>query len=207
MQSSVNKYGLHNFICEIHEIVNDNDALNLVLIEKEQYWLDTLKPYDRQIGYNISPTAGRMLGVKHTEESRKRMSESHIGNRHTNKTKKKISEAQYKKVYQICKKTGEIIETFDSVLEASKKTRTQRTSISMCCRNVIKQSGGFHWSYDISKFVKPDLKIKKIDRPWKRKPITDGKTIWPSAVQARKDLGLTRGKIGGMIKRKEMFYV
>lgn len=46
------------------------------LIKHEQLYLDWLKPYNRDIGYNLTPTAGNSNGVKHSEETRKRMSEA-----------------------------------------------------------------------------------------------------------------------------------
>ncbi len=47
-------------ICEIEK-----------LLENEQYCIDNLKP-----AYNLAPTAGSSLGVKHSEETKKRMSEA-----------------------------------------------------------------------------------------------------------------------------------
>lgn len=41
------------------------------LLENEQSYIDNLKP-----AYNLTPTAGNSLGVKHSEETRKRMSEA-----------------------------------------------------------------------------------------------------------------------------------
>lgn len=66
------------------------------LIDYEQRALDTFKPE-----YNTVPTAGSMLGYKHTEESRKKMSESRPkdfspmkGKSHSEETKRKISESR-----------------------------------------------------------------------------------------------------------------
>lgn len=80
LQRAWNKYGVDAFIFEIIEVVEPAK-----LIEREQFWLDWLKPI-----YNLTPTAGNSLGVKHTEETRKRMSLAK--QQMTEKTKKKISE-------------------------------------------------------------------------------------------------------------------
>jgi len=53
LQNSFNKHGESNFIFEILEIVEDKTKL----IEREQHYLDTLKPH-----YNICKTAGNTLG-------------------------------------------------------------------------------------------------------------------------------------------------
>lgn len=47
---------------------------------------------------------------------------------------------------------GVIIATYDSIEEASKKTSTCGSQISRCCRGYFKQSNGFKWAYDNSKF-------------------------------------------------------
>ena len=46
------------------------------LIEKEQFFIDALKPW-----FNISPTAGNSLGVKHTLGTRRNMSKAMMGNK------------------------------------------------------------------------------------------------------------------------------
>ena len=53
LQHSWNKHGENTFIFDIIEEVNDEK----LLLEREQYYLDLLKPYERKIGYNICPKA------------------------------------------------------------------------------------------------------------------------------------------------------
>lgn len=40
----------------------------------EQTWINKLNTTDRTIGYNIAPTAGSMLGYRHTDETKARIS-------------------------------------------------------------------------------------------------------------------------------------
>lgn len=70
-QNAWNKHGEDAFLFEVIEYVEDPDQL----IEREQHWIEALESYTR--GYNCSPTAGSPRGVKHSEEARQRMSESH----------------------------------------------------------------------------------------------------------------------------------
>jgi len=72
LQYSWNKYGEENFLFEVIEEVFDKN----MLLEREQYYMDTTKSYERENGYNINPTASSRLGSKHTEESKRKMSES-----------------------------------------------------------------------------------------------------------------------------------
>lgn len=55
--------GYSNFSFEILEYCNKEDC-----IIKEQYYIDLLKPE-----YNILPTAGSLLGYKHSKEAKAKM--------------------------------------------------------------------------------------------------------------------------------------
>lgn len=75
LQNSFDKYGEDNFIFEILEPVEDKNNL----IVREQYWIDTLNACNKNIGYNLAPTAGSLLGVKRSQESKIKISQAKIG--------------------------------------------------------------------------------------------------------------------------------
>tara|TARA_R110002012_G_C11563590_1_gene603624 strand:- start:416 stop:1150 length:735 start_codon:yes stop_codon:yes gene_type:complete len=92
-------YGEDVFIFSILEDVEDPD----LLIEREQHYLDLYKPYEREIGYNNSPTAENCLGYRHSEEAKKKMSEGQRKRRErdggwSDEVKRKISMSQKGKV-------------------------------------------------------------------------------------------------------------
>lgn len=90
LQRSWNKHGKDNFIFEVLEVIDDKN----VLLEREQYYLDTYDSYNPKNGYNICKVAGSSIGFKHTEETKLKMSKSHMGVKKgpcSDKTKKKIS--------------------------------------------------------------------------------------------------------------------
>jgi group I intron endonuclease len=89
LQRSWNKYGEGSFTFSILEAVDD--AANLV--PREQFWMDKIRPF-----FNISPTAGSPLGVKHTKEARENMGRSRLGRKLTDAHKKKLSIAMTGKV-------------------------------------------------------------------------------------------------------------
>lgn len=77
LQSAFKKYGISNFVFEIIEIVEDKK----LLITREQHWITQNSCFDNKIGFNICPVAGSSLGVRHSEETRKKRSLLNIGNK------------------------------------------------------------------------------------------------------------------------------
>ncbi len=82
MQNVFNKYQKIDF--EIIEFVKEQD-----LIIREQYYIDKLKPQ-----LNIAPKAGNQLGFKHSENTKKHLSEIQIGKIITMETRRKMSESK-----------------------------------------------------------------------------------------------------------------
>lgn len=78
LQHSFNKYGEKSFEFIILEKCSKD-----ILIEKEQYYIDTIKPY-----YNLNPVAGNRLGTRHSKETREKMSKDRKGLIPWNKGKK-----------------------------------------------------------------------------------------------------------------------
>ena len=46
-----------------------------LLIQREQYWIDTLGACSPEVGMNNSPTASTSLGFRHSEETKKKLSD------------------------------------------------------------------------------------------------------------------------------------
>lgn len=94
LQNAWNKYGV---TCFIWEIIEECPLDKTFLLEREQYYIDTMKPQ-----YNLCQKAGSTLGVKHSEEAKRKMrkpkSEEHkakireIVKSRSEDVKKKISE-------------------------------------------------------------------------------------------------------------------
>lgn len=128
LQRHVNKYGIEVLSFSVLERCNTGS-----LIEREQYYLDTLKPE-----FNGSPTAGSPLGFKHSEEAKQKINEKKSSN-------SKIT-------YQYNKNTGALIAEFSTITEAaksiSKNISSMHSSISRCACGKIKSAGGFIWSFE-----------------------------------------------------------
>lgn len=101
LHHTIRKYGVENFIFEILERWPKE-----TLAEREKTWIAFYNTFEGE-GYNMTPGgegyAGKdhpMYGKKHTEESKRKMSESRkgdlnhfYGKTHTEETKRKISES------------------------------------------------------------------------------------------------------------------
>lgn len=76
LQRAWNKYTEFRFEFKILEFVPPE-----LCIEREQWWLDLFGSYLKENGYNICPTAGNCLGVKHSEETKQKKRESMLGDK------------------------------------------------------------------------------------------------------------------------------
>ena len=75
LQRSWLKHGEVAFVFEVVELIGDK----ALLIAREQYWIDVLRSACPNTGFNVSPTAGSPLGVKHTAETREKWSAARKG--------------------------------------------------------------------------------------------------------------------------------
>jgi group I intron endonuclease len=92
LQRAWDKHGVENFEFGVLELVDSKENL----LTREQFWMDKTNCYDPKIGYNLSKYAGSRLGVKATEETKKKMSiinkgnKYSLGHKHTEETKQKM---------------------------------------------------------------------------------------------------------------------
>jgi len=175
LQNSYNKYGEANFIFEIIEYINrteDTDRLKNELLEREQFYIDTLNP-----DYNICKIAtNSTLGVKHKKEFGEQISKRMKGNKygvghkvsdkHKEATRersignfyckgRKMSETNKEKIVKNLGKLAEkrpVInlttgEVFNSMKEAGEFYNIPNTGIWRVCNGKHSKSGGYSWAY------------------------------------------------------------
>lgn len=75
LQAAWVKHGEQAFSFSILQEVEKRESL----IEEENRWIAYLDASKRTAGYNLCVTAGSQLGMKHSDEARKRMSEAQKG--------------------------------------------------------------------------------------------------------------------------------
>ena len=125
--NSYNKYGKENFSFELLELLMNGDDL----IQREQFYIDSFDATNRELGFNISPSAGSNFGLKRTEES-----------------KLKVSLTNGRKIYQIDPITNMVIAEYGSLLDAELKTGFKRHVIKSVCMGYKKTYKTYIWKYD-----------------------------------------------------------
>lgn len=56
-----------------------------MLIEREQFHIDSKHSFDGKLGYNLSPTAGSQLGFTHSQETKDKLSKIQTGRSYADK--------------------------------------------------------------------------------------------------------------------------
>lgn len=197
LQRAYNKYGRASFKFFLLEKCTAD-----MLIEREQFYLDTLNPE-----YNTFRVAGSSLGYKRSEESKEKAriyaKENNVKPPESTWLDKQL------KVYQLNKTTLEVINEYKSLAEACRaigKDATFATVISSCCTNKRYSAYGYRWVFSLDDIpflrnvIKKDPwnKGKKIDNR-KSKPIyqysMDGVFIkeWESIKEAESVYGKGAG--------------
>ena len=208
LQKSWNKYGENSFLFEIIELVNDLKDLTI----REQYYLDKANVLNSKILYNICTIAYSTFGVRHTEETKNKMSTSHKGithnrdailkmvqikNKHSNITKSKLSEINKGKIaknkqpiYQIGLDDN-IIKQWDSITDAAKTLNLSKSLICSVCQGKRKRTGGFKWQY-VNQIKQTPININEI------------KNKYSTGLYSTRELGkmynISKSKIWNIIK-------
>lgn len=202
----------------INKEINNGNTILIVLIEevhvdlwqeKERYYIDKYKKEgykltNTDIGGFGGPHKGRR---KHTEEAKRKMSESRKGIVFTDEHKKNLSISHKgidcshinKAVYKIERYTGTIIEEYESIKKAADSVNISDSAIILVCKNRRKSAGGYYWCYvnehDSFIFIpfkrQRDRKIAQIDVSTNSVLVT-----YDSIKEAAKISGIDRSTIG-----------
>lgn len=161
--NAIKKYGWDNFA---HEILF-KDLTNAEAAKKEADLIALYRSNEDQYGYNRD--AGN--GVRHevSEETRRKLSESHkhrshvsgsahpqwgkrgpdnqnYGRRHSPEERKLMRANNTRKIPVVCVEDDV---RYDSAQEAAEAKNTYRSSIINCCKHVphYNTAGGYHWRF------------------------------------------------------------
>lgn len=155
LQNSFKKYGEGAFLFSIVEEVLDKEKL----IEREQYYIDTLNPR-----YNICRIAGSALGYKHTNVARLNMSLAHkgiklkpesiakrtasvLGSKRSQISIDKMRKTSCCKIILQYDLNNNFIKEWDSMTGISRELGISQSNISQCCRGIRKTYKKFIWKF------------------------------------------------------------
>lgn len=146
------KYGWDNIKHEIlFEGLTKEEAC-----QKEIELIAEYKSNQREFGYNVAPggeipwNAGKIGIFHHSEDTRRKMSESHAGKpapskgcKRSEEFKQKLRNYQYRPILQI-DEDGNVIGEFDNIKDVYIKTGI---GVSRCLSGKFKTAGGYHWRW------------------------------------------------------------
>lgn len=179
LRNSIKCHGIENFEFIVLEYCQPDKK---ILTELEQKWLDLYFKNGREDRlYNLCPIAETPLGRKVTEQAKsniskgltgKKKSEAHIskmrenmkGKTYQNKHLIKATEVRKRKINQIDLKTGEIINTFLSIKEASLYMKAPTPhNIGQVVRGYQATAYGYKWEFvDNTAVPKEKTNCKKV---------------------------------------------
>lgn len=153
LQNHFNKYGEQDFQ---FSLILECDKE--VLIHAEQAFIDYYNPW-----FNIAKIAGNSLGVKRSDETRKKYSEAKKGHIPWNKGKKASDESRLKSsnahrgIRPWTRKPilqydleGNFIQEWDSAASVTLALHINNSNIHSCLTNNRRNAGGFIWKYKAS---------------------------------------------------------
>lgn len=155
LQHSYNKHGEECFIFKVIEYVEDENKL----LDIEDNWIKQYKPLG--VTYNIREESSSNLGMKHSDEAKRKM--SLVKQNMSDETKRKmslakqnmsdearqrISELKPRKPVVRLDKNNNFVARFNSIIEAERETGINDSNIGDCCRGKQKSAGDYLWLYE-----------------------------------------------------------
>lgn len=145
LYNSLRKYGWDAFeryvIFQTEELENKIEV-DKIILEKEIYYINFFNSNNPQFGYNMTEGGDGICGFKFSEESKKKISESHKGEKHWN-------------YGNLNNKASDVILQFDldfnfikewpSMNEIARQLNCNANNISRCCANKSNTYLSFIW--------------------------------------------------------------
>lgn len=157
LQRAWNKYGSKFFKFIVLEYVID-DVLNV----EQQYLDDRKNNYPRNLNYNVCWTAGNCTGRKHTDKTKKKISDSKKGVRYSDDEKKKYIDAWENKfinsnVYYTLISPDNIEYKFSSIRKFCREHGLKASAIRLLILDKIYYCNGWVKNYNNTySFISPD---------------------------------------------------
>lgn len=150
--NAIQKYGWDNFT---HKVIERGLTLEEAN-ERERFYIAKYRTTEKAHGYNITTGgdhAPTMLGKHHSEETKRKMSESQRGKKQTEEQKRRHSEfmkgrlvgsKNHKSRAVRCINTGEV---FESQRIAAQAKGVEQSKVCLCCQGKRSHTHGLRWEY------------------------------------------------------------
>lgn len=148
LQAAWDKYGEDDFSFEIIEELAGKDKL----VEREQYWLDTTKCYERTIGFNLDKIANSKIGSVMPEAAKRKIGDFWRGKKFSQERIDAIRKARtlaQGKAVLVYDKNMNLLHEFCSISETSRQLNVSIAAVSKQCKLQI----GDKRTYKTSKYV------------------------------------------------------
>lgn len=197
LQKAYDKYGAENFIFEIIEFCSPEDRF-----QREQYYIDI---FFGKFCYNINPktTSPYLSYADWNEDTKERVKQSTKNYlkqhpEHIQKMQEGLKKVIPEKGYGIpiiCLETGVI---YPSIVEASKQTNINRTSILNCCNGKRFTANNLHWMKvsEYNKMSREEIQNYIITHNQFSQVIClETKNIYKNSKEAEKETGILSSNI------------
>lgn len=201
--NAIKKYGWDNFL---HEVLFNG----LTKEEAEQKEIELIAYYDstnQNKGYNLSlggssfgkhsESTKRLIseknkGKERSEEFKKRLSEAHLGKPKGESMKSKLSERS--SIAVVCVETGIV---YKSATLAGKELGIDNSTISKCCRGDNKEAGGFHWMFadEYTEDNANEILEKTRNNQYRQVICVDTRKVYDTIQNAALDVGVSGSEI------------
>lgn len=207
IKKAIKKYGVENFKKEILYFCNTQKELN----EIEQKFIFQYNSTNKTIGYNIcvGGTNGTMLNRKHSEETKKQMSEIRLGVVFSDEHKKNISKAHIGKIIsdetkEKMSKSQKLVKHNPLSIETKEKIRNKKIGKKLSNETKEKMSeshkgkknhfyGKSHSNETLLKTRKPIIQLDENNNFIKE---------WSGINEAAKELGIRQSGISLVLSGK-----
>ena len=141
---AIRKYSWENFdkVVIFQTDVLDKNSADAILIEKERFYINLFRTDSSEFGYNLTKGGDGVVGIKFTEETRKQMSKSHLGEKHWNFRNFNNSTSIPILQFDL---DGNLLKEWPSMNEVSRELGFKSNNISRCCSNKLDSYKGFIW--------------------------------------------------------------
>lgn len=160
------QHGFENFTYEVLFRTVETENLEQLKRVLDTMEIAYIKFYDSyRNGYNATLGGGGIIGYKHSEETKQKMSKTHMGKTMSEEAKRNISESRkrlhihlsdeakqnisrlFSKPISQFSKDNKFIQDWNSITEATNELELYPGGISKVCNGKLKTCGGYIWKY------------------------------------------------------------